>query len=379
MARFDRYMLGQLLLLFGFFALVLVSVYWINSAIQLFDELIADGHSAQVFVEFSLLTLPRIIALILPMAGFAAAVYVTNRLTNDSELIVMQATGFSSLRMARPAAVFGLVVTLMASTLMHWLVPTAAETLKEREREISGSVSARLMREGVFLHPVDGVTFYIRDISAEGELRDVFLSDTRDAAREVTYVAERAYLLRDVAGPRLVMVNGMAQTFDSEARTLSNTNYEELIRDVSALVLEDSAGRRKLSYVSSFEMLSDRERTAREANRTTAHVTQELHWRVAQSLLSFVAVLVGQAALLAGGFSRFGVMRQIIVAVGFLVIIKLVEGAVTDSVTNLGPWVLNYLPAAVGLALAALLYWRADHPHARLFKPRRAPIPQVRP
>lgn len=30
MPRIDRYILGQLLTLFGFFALVLVSVYWIN-------------------------------------------------------------------------------------------------------------------------------------------------------------------------------------------------------------------------------------------------------------------------------------------------------------------------------------------------------------
>ena len=46
MARFDRYLLSQFMVLFGFFALVLVSVYWVNRAVSLFDELIADGQSA---------------------------------------------------------------------------------------------------------------------------------------------------------------------------------------------------------------------------------------------------------------------------------------------------------------------------------------------
>ncbi|MEO6300594.1 MAG: LPS export ABC transporter permease LptF, partial [Paracoccaceae bacterium] len=46
MTRFDRYLLSQLLTMFGFFALVLVGVYWINRAVGLFDQLIGDGQSA---------------------------------------------------------------------------------------------------------------------------------------------------------------------------------------------------------------------------------------------------------------------------------------------------------------------------------------------
>ena len=63
-------MLSQLLMLFGFFALILVSVYWVNRAVLLFDQLIADGQSAWVFLEFTALTLPNVIRLVLPMAAF---------------------------------------------------------------------------------------------------------------------------------------------------------------------------------------------------------------------------------------------------------------------------------------------------------------------
>ncbi|MEL7152762.1 MAG: LptF/LptG family permease, partial [Pseudomonadota bacterium] len=70
MARFDRYMLSQLLWLFGFFALVLVAMFWISRAVELFDRLIADGQSALVFLEFTALGLPRIVVLVLPLATF---------------------------------------------------------------------------------------------------------------------------------------------------------------------------------------------------------------------------------------------------------------------------------------------------------------------
>ncbi|MEC8582357.1 MAG: LptF/LptG family permease, partial [Pseudomonadota bacterium] len=103
MARFDRYVLSRFIMLFGFFALVLVSVYWLNRAVILFDRLIADGHSAAVVLEFTALSLPNVVKLVLPIAAFAGTVYVTNRLSAESELTVVQATGFSPWRLARPA------------------------------------------------------------------------------------------------------------------------------------------------------------------------------------------------------------------------------------------------------------------------------------
>ena len=99
MARFDRYMLSQLIMLFGFFSLILVMVYWINRAVSLFDQLIADGQSITVFLEFTALSLPNLIRLVLPIAAFAASVYVTNRMSNESELVVVQASGYSPFRM----------------------------------------------------------------------------------------------------------------------------------------------------------------------------------------------------------------------------------------------------------------------------------------
>ena len=73
MARFDRYLLSQLLALFGFFSLVLVAVYWINQAVGLFDRLIGDGQTALVFQEFSALGLPNLIRMVLPVSGMSTA------------------------------------------------------------------------------------------------------------------------------------------------------------------------------------------------------------------------------------------------------------------------------------------------------------------
>ncbi|MCP3882960.1 MAG: LptF/LptG family permease, partial [Sulfitobacter sp.] len=108
MAKFDRYMLSQFLILFSFFALILVAIFWINRAVVLFDRLIGDGQTALVFLEFTVLGLPKLITTVLPIATFAGSVYVINRMTSESELTVLQATGTSPWRLARPVFVYGL-------------------------------------------------------------------------------------------------------------------------------------------------------------------------------------------------------------------------------------------------------------------------------
>eukprot|EP00163_Fabomonas_tropica_P001450 TRINITY_DN11092_c1_g1_i1.p1 TRINITY_DN11092_c1_g1~~TRINITY_DN11092_c1_g1_i1.p1 ORF type:complete len:100 (+),score=11.16 TRINITY_DN11092_c1_g1_i1:201-500(+) len=99
-------MLQQLLMLFGFFSLVLALVFWVNKAVSLLDWLMGDGQSASVFLQLTLLSLPTILVNLLPIAAFAATVYVTNRLSAESELVVVQAAGYSPYRLARPVVFF---------------------------------------------------------------------------------------------------------------------------------------------------------------------------------------------------------------------------------------------------------------------------------
>ena len=238
MPRFDRYLLSQLLAVFGFFALVMVAVYWVNRAVRLFDQLIGDGQSALVFLEFSMLTLPNVIRLVLPMAAFAASVYVANRLTQESELVVMQATGFSPFRMARPVLVFGVLVAGMMLILMHVLVPASRAALAERTAEISQNVTARFLTEGQFTHPAPGLTLYIREIAPSGELLDMFLADERDGDRRVTYSARKALFARTETGPKLLMFDGMAQTAEGAPARLSLTRFGDFTYDFSGLIGE---------------------------------------------------------------------------------------------------------------------------------------------
>ncbi len=376
MARLDRYMLSQLLLLFGFFALVLVALFWINRAVVLFDRLIGDGQSAVVFLEFTALGLPKLIITVLPIATFAAAVYVTNRMSQESEITVLQSTGSSPWRLARPVLVFGLCVALMMSVLSHFLVPMAQAQLTQRENEISQNVTASLLREGRFLHPTKNVTFYTRVIDADGVLRDVFLSDRRDAAEGVIYTAAEAYLVRNGTGTTLIMVDGLAQRLNKADKRLATAKFRDFSFDISTLVSEGTSEVQSAPNMISPRLLSNWSQIATLTGDTPGIIAEELHARFAQPLFCVVAALVGFATLLAGGFSRFGVWREVVVAFALLIAIDGIRGSLVDSVRNdAALWPLLYVPSAVGAALVVALLWHTANPGWRNRLRRKAVAP----
>jgi len=360
--------------LFGFFSLILVMVYWINRAVVLFDRLIADGQSASVFLEFTALSLPGMIRLALPIAAFAASVYVTNRMMSDSEMVVVQATGYSSYRLARPVFYFGVIVALLMSLLMHILVPLSTARLNDRTAEIAENATARLLTEGQFIEPADGVTVYIRSISPNGELQNVFLSDKRDTGREATYTASKAYLVRTETDTQLVMLDGLAQTLDRERNQLFTTTFDDFAYNIGGLMTTPFDDRRRSRELNTLELLYPTDALVEETGKTKETLIVEGHDRFAQSLLALVASLLGFAALMVGTYSRFGVWRQIVFAIVLIIVIKAIETVglnAARSEPNL--WIASYSACIAGLMLVWLLLFSASRP--AFFKRRTAVTP----
>lgn len=362
MSRFDRYLLSQLLALFGFFSLVLVAIYWVNRAVGLFDELIGDGQTALVFLEFSLLTLPNVIRLVLPISAFAATVYAVNRLMGDSELVVMQATGFSSFRLARPVLYFGLCVALMMAILLHVLVPASRAVLAARSAELSENVTARYLSDGEFMHPTEGVTLYIARISERGELTDVFLADDRKPEARRTYTASRALLVRGDSGPKLIMFDGMVQDLSGNSR-LSVTRFADFTYDLGKMVDAGTLPGRTIDELSTADLLRADPALLTETRKDRAAFLSEGHLRFAMPFLATAAALIGFSALLLGGFSRFGLWRQIGLAVLMLIGLQTVHTwASAQALRDARAWPLVYLAPLVGLAVSATLLWLSQRP-----------------
>lgn len=340
-----------------------MAVFWVNRAVVLFDRLIGDGQSVLVFLELSALTLPNLIRMILPIAAFAATVWVTNRLNSESELTVLRSTGSSPWQLARPAFAFGLTCAAMMIALTHFLLPLSISKLDLRQSEVARNVTARILNEGDFLHPADGVTFYIREIDDDGTLNDVFLSDRRDPDLIVTYTGARAFLVRDEDRTHLIMVDGMAQRLHTESRRLSTTAFADFSYDISGLAKKTESRARNIRAIPSLELMNNRAQIAADEGHSLGVQAEEFHLRFARALVCVAVTLLGFSSLMLGNFSRFGVWKQALLAFVLLIVVEGLRGVVSEPVLkNPDLWPLIYIPTVMGIGIALMFLQLSARP-----------------
>src|ERR1043166_2910258 len=98
----DRYLRRQCLSMMLFVTAALSAAVWLAQSLRLVDLIVNRGLAVEVFLYLALLILPRFLDIVLPIGAFIAVLFVFNRLTTESELVVMRAAGLGPLALARP-------------------------------------------------------------------------------------------------------------------------------------------------------------------------------------------------------------------------------------------------------------------------------------
>ena len=353
--KLDRYILRQLTLIFVFFLFVFTLIFWINRVVGLFDRLISDGHSPSILFQVALLSLPSTTTTVFPLACFAAAIFVTNRLKNDSELTVFQSAGLSPWRMNKPYLIFGLFCMLILGVFTTFIVPNTAKILHDKQKELDSSVSARLLQEGKFIHPLKGVTFYIKGIESDGTLLNVFLHDRRNKDEFLTYTATRAFLAKDDNQTFLYMENGLIQTVGNLSNILSTIEFKSIAIDLSDALTKRQSNTAYLSHVSTWLLFNNKNEVAKVTKASKGSILLELHNRFHRPMFCFVAAMLGFSTLLMGNYNRFGFGKQIALAISIMVIIKITESYSTKlSLQNFLLWPIIYFPSLIGIISSML-------------------------
>ncbi|MGH6889640.1 MAG: LptF/LptG family permease [Rhizomicrobium sp.] len=190
------------------FLFLLTCVIWLSQSLRLLDLVINRGQSAPTFFYLTLLMLPSLLVVILPIAYFAGTLYGLHKLNADSELTVMSAAGFGRSQLLAPVLVAAAVAMLATFLCSLWLMPFCQRLMHDKEIDIRADIGAAILNEGQFNTPAKGLTVFIRELSPDGRLRGVLVHDERDRVHPTTYLAEGGMLAQTPAGARLIMLDG---------------------------------------------------------------------------------------------------------------------------------------------------------------------------
>ncbi|MBS0275289.1 MAG: LPS export ABC transporter permease LptF [Proteobacteria bacterium] len=355
MPRLSNYVLRQLVGPIALFGFLLTGVVWLSQSLRLLDLVINRGQSAPTFIYLTLLVLPSLLVIILPIAFFAGALYGLHRLNADSELVVMQASGFSRFQLGVPVMIAAVIVMALTYLCSLYLMPLGQRTMRMAVLDIRADIGAAMLSEGAFNTPADGLTVFIRELAPDGHIRGILVHDNRDAKRPTTYIAESGVLAQTSAGGRLIMMDGTIEQANGNGAQLSVLKFNRYVFDLDQFSGQQRESQLEASDRYLSELFWPQFKTPPKNRNLINIFLAEGNNRLAAPLYCITFALLALAAVTGGRRQRGAYALRLTVAAMFAAALRIVGyGAQSMAARNPSLLFLLYFIPIIGAALALI-------------------------
>jgi lipopolysaccharide export system permease protein len=340
---------------FGAFLVVLISVtmlMWITQAMRNIDLMTNQGQAILVFIGLTALIIPLLVLMIAPVALMIAVAHVLNKLSNDSELIVMNAAGMPPWYIFRPFLAVGVVVSLMVAAISLYVSPKCLHELRNWTTEVRTDVVANIVQPGRFTGLEGKITLHIRDRLPNGQLLGILIDDQHDPKERLTILAEQGDILKNERGSFLLLENGTVQRHEADQSDPAIVLFDRYAFDLSRLTMSTAAVRYSVQERYMSELLNP---TPEEAKEQAGIIRAELHNRLAAPLYPLAFLVVTFAYLGAPRTTRQSRTISLFGAVGAAAILRglgflgVIAGAKNSTALA--------IPYVALLAAVVLGYW----------------------
>jgi lipopolysaccharide export system permease protein len=344
----------------GAFILSLVTLsltVWMTQALREFDLVTGQGQSIGTFFRITLLLLPGLITIVSPIALLIGVIYTFTLLNNDSELVVINASGAPQKTLLKPVLVLGLVAAIFTAMMTLYFTPLSLRLWRTMITEVRADIVTTILREGDFMRISEGLTFHLRGRRPDGTLEGIFVSDDSSPDSTDIYLAETGIILDNPVGTFLIMRDGTIQRRNKTDGAISIIEFTSYAFDLSTFASRSGRVRpfkpseRETSYLISPSPED------RQYQRYPESFAAELHNRLSAPLYAFVFAIIPLAYMSQAQSTRNGRGYIVAAAVSLAFVIRML-GYYFGTISEFNPFViplLYLLPIGVTVAASILI------------------------
>ncbi len=358
----DRYVFRELAgpFLLGLFVFTFILLS--NVIIRLLDLLIGKGVSLGTIGRFLMLSLPHLLVLTIPMSALLAVLMAFGRLSGDSEIIAMQATGISIARLMVSVMIFASLTYAATQAIFLEALPKTNLALKQLRFDMIRTRASVGIKPRVFNSDFHDLVIYVEKAPPRSNyMEGVFISHQADGELEVI-VAKSAEKI-PVAGDNRVILrlhDGSSHTVPREdQRKYSFNEFEEYNISLDMDVFEANTVSKGDREMTIRELLA-RAQERREQGRNWRPQYVELHKKFSIPFACFVFALLGVPL---GVTSRrsgksAGFTLSIVIIIIYYVFLAGGEGMGDEG--KVSPWLSMWAPNLFLGAIGLLLLYRVN-------------------
>ena len=192
---------------------VFTFVFFVPQLVRLMELVVRHSGGVGMVILLFLCTLPPVLVFTIPMAVLVGVLIGLGRLSSDSEIVALHASGISLRRLLVPIGFVALASALAALVITFWVSPASLRTLRRLEVKILASQASFAVQPRVFDERFPHFVLYVQDASAAAtQWSGVFLASTGGANGVAVTVAKDAQVISEDEGNRVELHLGPGST-----------------------------------------------------------------------------------------------------------------------------------------------------------------------
>ena len=229
---FDEFIRYFAVILFAFAAVI-----WTIQAVNFLDLVTDDGHAFRIYLFYSILTIPKVLTKLIPLAFLFASFLTILKMEKDNELIILWTSGLNKIHIVNLIFRISLIVMffhqIMASIINPETLFFSRNLLKNSELQFVPS----LLKEKKFNDTVKGLTIFVDKKNQNGIYENIFIRDdgrilTQVSSQSSTIFAKSGYVSDDEKN--LILLDGNIQKIENNDN-LSVITFEKTSINLSGL------------------------------------------------------------------------------------------------------------------------------------------------
>ena len=227
MSRFTTYAIREISSSFLFLIILLSSILWLGQGLRHIELLTSDNVSFISYISYIILLLPKILSITIPVCLFLSILLNINRLKNDSELIILWASGRSDLEtLIKPILFMALLIYLLSNILSIYITPYSLNEIRHKIIDIrSSGIHASFLKEKKFISPADTLTIFLQERN-DDKINGLLIHDLKDSGKPQTYIAQKGQFIEEENKKILRLFNGNIQIFEKNENKISEIEFE---------------------------------------------------------------------------------------------------------------------------------------------------------
>lgn len=245
--------------------------------LKLADLVINKGVEPLQVIEVLAAIIPTFLEMAIPMSAILAVILTYSRLSADSELVVMRASGRSLIQLIQPCLYFGIGIVVITFVISMVLRPWGYKKLEAVLFGITTSQSTSGLSQGVF-NKLGDITLYAESIDHRtNDMTRVVVDDRRDTSQRKVIFAKNAEISSNPKDLTLTFMlhNGVIHERGGGSYNLTRFNTHSIVINPLELAATDPSQRNKRARELYYSELKQGRREAKQLIKELQKIVPE--------------------------------------------------------------------------------------------------------